>query len=475
MWILEDEGPESLIGIPSASAALDALIRAPHPDTHDRIVRTASNKAQSVAKLALLRLRNSIKDHSRMHESRTVIYMDLIIHLCRPAKHPLRHAFLHGGMITLATNIAVTVSRLLNSGGHPGLIAVMVDAFCILANCLESTDGFTWVLQSIKAGLLGAWVDCSPFFARLDSEDREMVTAIFSKIVPKYLVYRSVIQAVDNSMQSLKLDEEPHRGRVSRSIVSDVWFAFHKLALERMLVSSFAKAMKGKDATCDNVQCQRVDDKDNFKRCAACQSTLYCSKECQTIAWRQGGHKDMCVMKQQERLEGKLQAISKGDSAFFHKLAPRDARRALPTFRRMAKQQFPDTDKSGLVACIDYTKLPPEYSLLPLADYDTKGPAVRGSPNAEARREALIERAKDNPNKITLIQSKIANGQGLQLVLTIVPGSFWDDSEEWDFDPEEEDDEYGDAVRHRMDAVDISMARMALDGILKSRGEPPAH
>lgn len=252
MWVMEDKGNlPSLVNIPTASAALDALLKDAQGPALDRVVGAAGGGADNVAQLMLSRLRTSING-TLAYDAPTVVYLDLIGHLSRKPEHALRHAFLSSNTIALCTKIAVTVSTMLNRGGGPPiLLDVMVAAFGYLTNCLESTDGFTWVSQSIQAGLLTAFVDCSPHYSKLDPDDCDMVLTIVRDILPKYLVYRSVIQAVDGTIR--KLDHESHRQLVEKSIAWDIWMKFHKLALERYMVTLQATAMKGKAATCDNV------------------------------------------------------------------------------------------------------------------------------------------------------------------------------------------------------------------------------
>lgn len=473
LWVFEDASPiSSIVDIPSASAALDGLLREYHPGNLDRVVKAAGGKAENVAQTALLRLRSAFKNITRLHEPRTAIYLDLICKLSRDPNHKLRYAFLSSNIITLCTTIALTVTNMINDGGHPGLLDVLVASFGYLSNCLESTDGFSWVIQSVKAGLLTAFVDASPHFFKLDPDDRDMILHIVRDILPDYLVYRSVVEAVDGTMR--KLSDSPHRERILSSTASGVWTKFHKLALERLFITMQATAVKGKAMTCDNVKCQKIDEKNNFRRCGACSTTLYCSKECQTVSWKEGGHKTMCALKQQERLEGKKQSISKGDAAFFHHLATRDAWRELPTLREMATKEYPQTVNTDLVVCIDYLVNPPKFLVVPIVEYDKHQPETDGTVNAEARNEALIERARENPGKFTVIQSKIANGQSKQLVLTIVTGGFWQARQEaWVEDDAEDDDDDLPPVRKNLDGVDMAMARLTLDGFLASRGFPP--
>jgi len=53
------------------------------------------------------------------------------------------------------------------------------------------------------------------------------------------------------------------------------------------------------------------------------------------------------------------------------------------------------------------------------------GTETSGTANEEARNDALIEKVRDNQDKYTLLESKIANGQDGQLVMTLC-SSFWD-------------------------------------------------
>jgi len=140
----------------------------------------------------------------------------------------------------------------------------------------------------------------------------------------------------------------------------------------------------------------------------------------------------------------------------------------------MATKEYPQTVNADLVVCIDYLVNPPKFSVVPIAEYDKHQPETDGTVNAEARNEALIERARENPGKFTIIQSKIANGQSKQLVLTIVTGGFWQARQEaWVEDDAEDEDDDLPPVRKNLDGVDMAMARLTLDGFLASRGLPP--
>ncbi|KAJ6451920.1 hypothetical protein C8R45DRAFT_1083567 [Mycena sanguinolenta] len=42
------------------------------------------------------------------------------------------------------------------------------------------------------------------------------------------------------------------------------------------------------------VNCSIIDRKSAFRRCTGCRSFYYCSRICQAIYWRLGGHRDTC-------------------------------------------------------------------------------------------------------------------------------------------------------------------------------------
>ncbi|KAJ8454929.1 hypothetical protein ONZ45_g19115 [Pleurotus djamor] len=356
-----------------------------------------------------------------------LIIVDLIGHLSRRRGHPLRSAFFHHNVIPSMTKVALSGARRIRKGGQPpGLEAFMVSGFGYLANCLETTDGFSWVISAIQSGLMQAFLECSPLLSDLDNPaDRYMILALFKDIIPKYMVYRSVIQVVDGAMQ--KVEATPAAHWVLDTPAKEVWLRFKNLASERMTVVNRITAIKGNEIkTCDNVNCQKIDLKNNFRKCGSCSTSLYCSKECQSIAWKEGGHKTTCQLKVQERLEGKNQSISKADIAFFHSVTIEDLGDHLSLLKEIAAKKYPGVPLTSLVACVNYDVSDPVYGVELLYGYEKLQPQTGGSAVAIARNEALIERVQENPDRFCLFQSRVANGEGTQLVLTMVGGDFWD-------------------------------------------------
>ncbi|KIY47310.1 hypothetical protein FISHEDRAFT_59733 [Fistulina hepatica ATCC 64428] len=213
------------------------------------------NTSQAVGKIKANTKKLGFLIHGALVSTTATVYMDLIGRLSPGnTQFPLKNVFLSANMISFATKVAVKAAALLNAGGPQSLVDTIISAFAYLTSYLESTDGFSWIIQSTNAGLLTAFIDAGPHLLRIQHpEDVNMIVIIVRNILPQYLVYRSVME---------------------------VWYS----TLKNAYITVEANDMKGKGATCDNVRYQKVDEKNNFRKCAACQTSLYCSKEYQIIA-----------------------------------------------------------------------------------------------------------------------------------------------------------------------------------------------
>ncbi|KAF7427888.1 hypothetical protein PC9H_007105 [Pleurotus ostreatus] len=426
LFFLEGSIPQmSIVNHPNAAATLDSMLHEAEDvwGTLDRVVATANGDAERIARVALSRLRTAVNGPG-FETPIGGAALNLMCRLCRRRGHPLLYAFLHHNAIATVTKVAASAARSYMKTGNDGVIPALVGSFGFVANCLESTDGFTWVTIAMQSGLIQAFLEVSILLPTLPVEcDRDMILAIFKVILPRYLIYRSVIQAVDGAMQ--KVESNPASKWVSQTPAKDVWHNFKRVAFERRaLVANLTDTKHKAITSCDNSKCQKADFRSNFRKCSSCYTSLYCSKECQTIAWKEGGHKITCKLKVQERL-GKNQSVSKNDIAFFHSATIRDISYNVPLYKELAEKEYPDTPMTKLVACIDYDRPEPRYFLQPLAGFENKQPSLGSSNNAVARNEALIERVQTNEGRYSLFQSSIAYGETSRLVLSMVNGEFW--------------------------------------------------
>lgn len=249
LWLLEEEVPTpSSVDIPVCTMALDSFLRRADEPSLNRALAAAGGKPDQVAKIALKRLHAEIRK-PKIDGISSAISTDLVCQFSRSSDHPFRHAFLIQNTISIVTKNISTITAQMKKFGNLNLLDVIVACFGYLRNCLESTNGFTWVAQAIKAGLLSAFIDCSPYFSKMDLGDRTMVLSILESIVPQYLVFRTVINDVHAALTIFRAS--PDSGKVSR-IAKDIWHTFECLADERKAVERETTAMKGKTTICDN-------------------------------------------------------------------------------------------------------------------------------------------------------------------------------------------------------------------------------
>jgi hypothetical protein len=78
LWMLEDAGDQpSQIDLPSASAALESLLKESQQKALDRVLVAANSKADAVAQMAILRMRSAV-NAPHIDGRRVAIFNDVI-------------------------------------------------------------------------------------------------------------------------------------------------------------------------------------------------------------------------------------------------------------------------------------------------------------------------------------------------------------------------------------------------------------
>ena len=245
----------------------------------DRVVSAAGGGVSHLVGLILSRLRAITADDELIRGPGTCATLDLIGQLCRSQTHPLRFKFLDKGLITTVTKLAVTVvgmldavtvdatngRRQITSSGmgtaelsHDRQRRLLADAlascFTVVFNTMESTNGHTWVKEAVSEGLLQAWVDAAGHKQYFSSGDAEMVVELMEISIPKYMVYKSVINPVNAALKKIK-----HEGRLDTCNdpqMKKAWTTFRKMAAERSTFDRHIKAIQF--SACNNYANVRV-------------------------------------------------------------------------------------------------------------------------------------------------------------------------------------------------------------------------
>lgn len=250
-WLQEDTFPvPSSLDVPSASGAFERLLRKTDPRLLNRVMHDKGAKV--VSETAIKRYKDEISK-PMIVGVRASVYSDVLNQLSRSPNHVLRHNLLARGVVQWPVKGAIAACQQMPQSPDPNLIDSVVASFGYLGNCLESSDGFTWVAQAIRAGLLTAFVECSPHLHLVeDPDDRDLIVLVIRDILPQYLVYRSVLDAVEKALPAVETPASSNK--VRNSLAAKPWATFHKLAKERIVVCMSATALKDYGKICDNVK-----------------------------------------------------------------------------------------------------------------------------------------------------------------------------------------------------------------------------
>ncbi|KAJ7241659.1 hypothetical protein C8J57DRAFT_1244605 [Mycena rebaudengoi] len=180
---------------------------------------------------------------------------------------------------------------------------------------------------------------------------------IVSDILPGYLVYYSVLDAVEDNLDSTTEDllhnalDSPH---VRDAPLGKFWHSWRRLAAERMeLVRNWEDEGYIYLATCDNVK----DHRKCFKKCSRCECTVYCSRSCQRQDW-QDGHRQNCSSFRDIEPE---KPIWKYNLVFLRVLVQQDRE----SFLRSA----PEVDHSAVYMEFDYRHDSARITTCPIEEY----------------------------------------------------------------------------------------------------------
>lgn len=240
-----------ILPIPVSSAALHQILFEADEQMLDQVVANSFPGApEKVADFLLNRIRNAVKKPSAKLSAGVVqSFVDLTISFSRAPKHPLRHHLLSKGLLGVITKtLLVLTTRPLY---EENVLEAITSCFGCISNLIECGDGITYIRQTITEGFLQAFVNIMPNFQRFDEEARSFTISLIEDLLPRYLVYRSVIESVVVAMRGL--DTEACRNKVARSPVKKSWERLRQIAEARMMAKEMADETRKKLAWCDNV------------------------------------------------------------------------------------------------------------------------------------------------------------------------------------------------------------------------------
>lgn len=292
LWVEEDNDLTPRKPVPPGTIVMNHLLKDATQDTLAQTLEAAGGQAEFVAKLALTRLRSAMKH--RPPSGRYISAYVMFLLRISPFE-PFLHMLLRENVISTVTSALCKVGRISRDTEDLHLIEAMGFGFGYLSNRLHSTEGSTCVKQALSAGLLQALCDCSPKLPLLDTDDRATVMDILKFTLPRYMVYRLMIDCCASAIR--KADREPYRTQIAGSIARDAWNELCRVVDERRNVAEQITKSPDHHFACHNVkvslqyfyttpvaiipptfQCTRMGTKNTIRRCTGCLEATYCSK-----------------------------------------------------------------------------------------------------------------------------------------------------------------------------------------------------
>ncbi|TFK68966.1 hypothetical protein BDN72DRAFT_841164 [Pluteus cervinus] len=360
LWTFEDDLDDTRFtpfgdGAPTA-LLVDLLSREGSRESLNSIISAAGGDTGRIAQISLCLLKKTFRSSEfTSNPSDTVVVFHLITRLCFSEPKVL-DAFLDHDVIPACIELLLRLAPFSNKQScgtklQAEFIKLMIFAFQLLRHSTMNTIGLPWVLQVIKSGFLHAFVECSPFYDDLQHDDYIFISATVTNVIPRYLVYYSVVQAMDTMLHKLKRTKGFLALRNTRA-----WEAFNDLALltaQRLQVVGF-KRLRKEATRCRNPKCIKTSDQNDFRKCARCLSALYCSTECQRTHWKD--HKRRC--KQPTKEPQGAGSISQRDWEYIQSLNVCETRYNLPHLKRLAAAKHAGVPYHDLVVVINYNTMP---------------------------------------------------------------------------------------------------------------------
>ncbi|KAJ7676978.1 hypothetical protein DFH06DRAFT_1122262 [Mycena polygramma] len=165
-------------------------------------------------------------------------------------------------------------------------------SFALLIRFLVGSKAYRSVVEAFKGGLIPAILSSGVLN---DPKLDQHLTRLLCLILPGYTMYYSILSRMDEYMSvSPELANRVKQAELSETFTSS-WRSFSsQVKARRVVLESYESGAYVSARACDNLACGIILAKDQFKRCSGCETLHYCSRQCQIVDWRVGGHRDGC-------------------------------------------------------------------------------------------------------------------------------------------------------------------------------------
>ncbi|KLO07329.1 hypothetical protein SCHPADRAFT_909584 [Schizopora paradoxa] len=229
-----------------------------------------------------------------------------------------------------------------------------------LQNCEQALNGMQWAVAMFKLGFLRSLAILSKYPQYLGSASITTIKKILIEDLPQYFVHRFVVIAAIRAAKEISL--EGLTQSLESGPLAEHWSRFESVLLDRTVFNAiyqrdFAEIDDDECFTCKRSKKQLQAP---LFKCAGCEVATYCSKECQTTAWKRGNHKEKCKQ-MRDPWFGFLKKKS-APSGFLQLLGAFELHRHLPGLMEQISKDFDlDTEKpfQNSLLILNFGRVPP--------------------------------------------------------------------------------------------------------------------
>jgi hypothetical protein len=146
---------------------------------------------------------------------------------------PIRYALANNNSFRLVTGVltSITSQPYLPSTAR-AVCSCIVECCTYLICWLETANGVSGIQQALEAGLLSALVKSDPWLSKFDAAHSTMHLPLLANVLPKYLIYRSVVRRVTKSLRNISMLGDEQK-MVQGTSYWSAWSQFKQTAAER--------------------------------------------------------------------------------------------------------------------------------------------------------------------------------------------------------------------------------------------------
>ncbi|KLO13735.1 hypothetical protein SCHPADRAFT_350829 [Schizopora paradoxa] len=232
------------------------------------------------------------------------------------------------------------------------MIVILMHLFTILA---KGPGLVKKALQALQSGIMTFLIECAPVAFAFDPLDRDGMVDLLKKLT--CLTTRIPI-ARQASAELERLERKcsvQARFNASTLNVRNAWVTFYDAILARRTILAQIQALDSTPMACDN--CFKFDERANFKKCAGCGKAHYCSRECQSRAWKEKSHRAECNSSKTNSAKSRRRAATQ-EKYFLARVAVNDAQHQKEHLKQMACIGL-----NYLKVTVDYTEFPPRCTV----------------------------------------------------------------------------------------------------------------